>query len=153
MCPLKVSQKKVCFTYVNAFELPAIQSDLFFLQQTIGQFCYAGTDMLNSWHSHLNKQDRKSFNKLPTGDEFGRGSVAHVFSHGDCRAARYEPLDCLNTHGHEGIVRFRVPVTPRASFHIINGPIQAIMSQAKFIKYFDCYRPMSCPELWWFEIM
>eukprot|EP00956_Cyclotella_meneghiniana_P014199 scaffold21187_cov89-Cyclotella_meneghiniana.AAC.2 len=120
-----------------------------------GLFSYASTDLLDGWVTHLTKSDRYIYNFPPPGpgDEFGGGIMLHQLLYDDCKKAKYQCIDSSNNYGYENIIKFRMPVPQYASWHIINGPIDRIISGSIMIKIYDCYRPMKEPEVTWFQVI
>ena len=121
---------------------------------------YGNVSWLSAWEGHVSKNDRSPLNSVnrtggpvvPQTSEFGFGATAHVLRNRDVVRAGWQGLDTSNIADHLQIVRMRLPTDIWATYHVMNGPPAFPISQAKFIKYWDCYRPMYDPELWWFSI-
>ena len=148
-----ISMRKVriifcCLFVLNEHYLVFVLISLFLIG--VGQFCYAGTNFLRVLTSHQTKWDRNDYYDLNScGDEYGRDAVIHILHNRDVDNALWDTFN-ENMEYQDQLIRMAMPVPIHASFHVVHGPKEKPLSQARFIKYFDEYRPMKKPEVWWF---
>ena len=99
--------------------------------------------------SHHSKDDRASYYDFECNDEYGRDAVLHVLHNRDVKEAIWDSFN-EQSGDQDKLIRMILPLPIFASFHVVHGPADRPLSHAKFIKYFDRYRPIKDPEVWWF---
>ena len=104
--------------------------------------------------NHHNKEDRAKYycsrNSSWTLYEFIKGCNHHYFRYNDLKNARVRPFN-ENDEDQENLLRSRLPLPIYASDHIIGGPRGDEFTGMIIIRFFDHYRPLLVPQVWWFE--
>lgn len=81
--------------------------------------------------------------------EFNKGANHHLFRWKDLDKGHVYSFD-NGYEGFEKLLRSRLPIPIYASDHIIWGDLGDEFTGMKIIRFFDNYRPLLVPEVWWF---
>ena len=104
--------------------------------------------------AHVAKDDRfKYYSRYEqwNNDEFNKG-VMHLFCRfKDCHRAHAIPFNVGEIHAQ--LLRSKLPIPIYSSDHIIWGRKGDEITGMKIIRFFDHYRPLLVPEVWWFEFL
>ena len=121
----------------------------FFVQ---AQHAYVNMDMFNAMHGHLLKSDRGYYTNRASTD-FNKGFVVHQVDSEVIWNAGARTAEWMNLAAHSGLARLIMPAQTKMAFHHINGPSSNPFTCGKILKFWDYYRPMHYPELWWPEFV
>ena len=123
-----------------------------------GQFHYGRTDPFNCMYGLCYNEDRRLFymphrtqanlDPWELEEGYGQGCVLHLLHNRNVEESIWSPMDATNNH--HGYVRMRLACPMYTSYHVVYGDPQHPFSGAKFIRYFQYYRPVPRPKMFWF---